>query len=97
MNSHNLINATIHCPTCGEKIDALYTEDGTVEPLRYETVPLEAVRSFYGQCADCGTWLDFERRPDAPGTRPSDFTMTWDPDRQRSLSRRRFFTRLFPR
>jgi hypothetical protein len=97
MNPHNLIDTTVHCPSCGEKVDTLYTDDAAVEELRYETVPLEAVRAFYGQCDRCNTWLDFERRLGLSGTRPSDFTMTWDPDRERRVSRRRFFTHLFRR
>lgn len=55
MNLHNFIEATVYCPDCGEKIKVLYTEDGAVEGLRHETVPLGAVRSFYGQCERCGT------------------------------------------
>jgi hypothetical protein len=65
--------------------------------LRFETVPIEAIHSFYGQCDRCNTWLDLQRRPGTSSKRPSDFTLTWDPDRERALSRRRFFTRLFER
>lgn len=97
---YNLVKTAIHCPTCGQKIDTIYTAEGaegSVETLRHETVMIEAVRSFYGQCDGCGTWIDGTCRPDTPGTRPSDFTLLWDPDRERTLSRRRFFTRLIPR
>ena len=97
MDAVNHINAIIHCPTCGDRVESLQTQDASVEQLRYETVPLEAVRTFYGQCDRCNTWLDLERRPNTAGTRVSDFTMTWDPDRERALSRRRFFTRLLGR
>ena len=97
MGPVNHINTVVHCPTCGEKVEGLQTQDGATEPLRHETVPLEAVRSFFGQCDRCNTWLDFERRPDMPGTRPSHFTLTWDPDRERILTRRHFFTRIFGR
>ena len=97
MDPFNHVTAAVHCPTCGEAVDQLQTKDGTVEQLRYETVPLESVRSFYGQCDRCDTWLDFERRPGAAGTHPWDFAMTWDPHRKRVLSRRRFFTRFLGR
>ncbi len=96
MTLHNRIDATVHCPSCGAKIDVLYTEDATTEPLRYGTVSLKAVRHCYGQCDRCDTWLDLTRRTGSSGDRPSDFTLTWDPDRERRVSRRRFFTRLFP-
>ena len=97
MPEHNFVAITVHCPSCGEKIDSLYTEDATIEKLRYETVPLETVRNFYGQCGQCDTWLDFERRPGLAGARPSDFLLIWDPDRERMVSRRRFFTRFLGR
>jgi len=97
VDSFNYIAATVHCPTCGETVDTLQTKDGTIEPLRYETVPLDAVHSFYGQCERCDTWLDFERRPGAAGTHPSDFTLAWDPNRERKLSRRHLFTRFLRR
>ena len=95
MNPHNFVDAVVHCPTCGQKIDVLYTEDASLETLRHETVPLQAIRCFYGQCGQCDTWLDFERRDGLPGDRPSDFILTWDPDRERTVSRRRFFGRFF--
>lgn len=97
VDSFNHIDVILFCPNCGERVETLQTKDDTSEPLRFETVPIEAVHSFYGQCARCNTWLDLVRRPDTPGTRPSDFILTWDPDRERALSRRGFFTRFLGR
>lgn len=97
MDPSNYVIATVHCPTCGERVENLQTKDASVEPLRYETVPLEAVQSFYGQCDRCNTWVEFARRPGTAGARPADYVLTWDPDRERVLSRRGFFTRFFDR
>jgi len=97
VDAFNYITAHIYCPTCGTAVESFQTKDGTTEPLRYETVPLEAASSLYGQCDRCDTWLDLERRPGTSGTRLSDYTLTWDPHRERQLSRRHFFTRFLRR
>lgn len=81
-----MVDATIHCPACGGRVEDFQTKDDHAEQLRCEVVPLSAVNNIYTFCPHCRAWLDLSRPGEVPvddNGAPVDcvaaFTITWRP------------------
>lgn len=58
MGMFNYINVEIPCPKCGTTVDTFQSKDANCD---LTSIDPTQVSNFYGDCPDCGYWIEMER------------------------------------
>ncbi len=58
MGMFDWVNYTCNCEVCGCEVDDFQSKDGD---CLCQEVKIETISNFYGDCPDCGAWVEFHR------------------------------------